>query len=119
MVSERKRAANRANAKKSTGPKSKRGKKKSSRNALTHGLMSNHMPVLPFENEFEYRMLLDAVQRDLKPVGIVQREMVSHIALLMWKLRRIPTIEQALLETDLADFTEQYERNVEEGEMEP
>ena len=38
MASERQRAANRANARKSTGPRSTSGKKRASRNALTHGL---------------------------------------------------------------------------------
>ncbi len=39
MISERKLLANRANAKKSTGPRTERGKAYSSRNAVTHGLL--------------------------------------------------------------------------------
>ena len=38
MASERQLAANRANAQKSSGPRSAAGKKRASRNALTHGL---------------------------------------------------------------------------------
>ena len=38
MVSDRKLSANRENAKKSSGPKSHRGKRRSARNALSHGL---------------------------------------------------------------------------------
>ncbi len=38
MASERQIAANRKNAQKSTGPRSSRGKKRASRNALRHGL---------------------------------------------------------------------------------
>ena len=38
MASEKQIAANRANAKKSTGPKTAAGRSKSSRNALRHGL---------------------------------------------------------------------------------
>jgi len=44
MVSERQRAANRANAKRSTGPKTAAGKLRSSRNALTHGLSASIFP---------------------------------------------------------------------------
>jgi hypothetical protein len=40
MVTERQIAANRANAQKSTGPKTAAGKLKSSRNAFRHGLSS-------------------------------------------------------------------------------
>jgi hypothetical protein len=38
MASERQRAANRANARNSTGPRSASGKKRASCNALKHGL---------------------------------------------------------------------------------
>jgi hypothetical protein len=38
MATEKQLAANRANAKRSTGPKTKRGRHASSRNALRHGL---------------------------------------------------------------------------------
>ena len=41
MASNRQVAANQQNAKKSTGPKSEAGKKRSSRNALKHGLAGN------------------------------------------------------------------------------
>lgn len=40
-ISERKLLANRANAKKSTGPRTERGKSWSRRNAVKHGLLSN------------------------------------------------------------------------------
>lgn len=46
MASEKQIAANRANAKKSTGPKSPAGKLKSSQNAFRHGL-SSPLPLTP------------------------------------------------------------------------
>ncbi len=42
-ISEAKRLANKANAKKSTGPKTARGKKHSRRNAVKHGLLSKKL----------------------------------------------------------------------------
>ena len=42
-ISERKLAANRANAQKSTGPRTPRGKTTSSWNALKHGLLSRRL----------------------------------------------------------------------------
>ncbi len=100
MISHRKLQANRRNAKKSTGPRTPRGKKRVSQNGLTHGLTSYRCPILPCENECEYRILADAVARDLQPTGILQREIVDHITQLLWKLRRIPKIEAALIESD-------------------
>jgi hypothetical protein len=44
MASERQVAANRANAKRSTGPKTVGGRRASSRNALRHGLCSSKGP---------------------------------------------------------------------------
>jgi hypothetical protein len=41
MASERKRDANRTNARRSTGPRSEEGKRQSARNALGHGLSSS------------------------------------------------------------------------------
>ena len=44
-VSPRKRLANRRNAKKSTGPKTPEGKRRSGRNAVKHGLLSRDLVV--------------------------------------------------------------------------
>ena len=57
MISEAKRLANINNAKKSTGPRTKEGKKRSAMNALTHGLTAR-VTILPDEDPqaFEERM---------------------------------------------------------------
>ena len=48
MASDKQLAANRANAKLSTGPTTEAGKKRSRRNALKHGLLSTTL-LLPTE----------------------------------------------------------------------
>ena len=53
MTSDKQKASNRANAAKSTGPRSAAGKKKSSQNALVHGLTSQKS-LLPNEKAEEY-----------------------------------------------------------------
>jgi hypothetical protein len=57
MISQARLEANRSNAKKSTGPRSEEGKRRSSRNAITHG-MTAKISLLPDEDEagFERRM---------------------------------------------------------------
>ena len=97
MISQKKLEANRRNAQKSTGPKTPEGKARSSQNGLTHGLTSRKCPILPGENEEEYRELQDALTRDLKPRGAMQRELVEDLVQARWKIRRIPQIEAELM----------------------
>ena len=110
--------ANRRNARKSTGPRTPAGKKRVSQNAITHGLFSQTSPVLPYENKWEYEALADAMVRDLRPVGILQREIVTQITQLCWKLRRIPAIEEAILETQVGDMHKEFQRRKDEYEIE-
>jgi hypothetical protein len=57
MPTERQIQANRANAQKSTGPKTEQGKAKSCLNRLSHGFASNSA-IVPGENPEEYKALL-------------------------------------------------------------
>ena len=61
MTSPRKAASNRSNAKKSTGPNTRRGRKKSSQNARKHGLTS---PVTVTEVERYWRIIVNDDSRD-------------------------------------------------------
>lgn len=89
-VSEKKRAANRANARKSTGPKTEAGKARVSLNALTHGLTAS-AAVLPFENEDHFEKFAAALRADLRPRGFVQELIVERMVDVAWKLRRAAT----------------------------
>ena len=60
MATEKQIAANRANAKRSTGPKSASGRKKSSRNAYRHGLSRG----LPLDNP-AFRARMNAIAEAL------------------------------------------------------
>ena len=64
-ITERQRAANRSNARRSTGPRTEAGLSTSSLNALKHGLRSQ-LTVIPGENAAEFQSLFDAFaeQRD-------------------------------------------------------
>jgi hypothetical protein len=99
MVSERKLLANRRNAQRSTGPRTDDGKAASSQNALTHGLTaaSDSCAVLPSEDEVAYEELLLQLEREQRPQGVLQREIVGHIAQVLWKLRRVPSVERSLV----------------------
>jgi hypothetical protein len=66
--------------------------------------------VLPYENKAEYDALADAMVRDLRPAGVLQREIVTQITQICRKLRRIPAIEEAILEGQVGDMEKEFER---------
>ena len=96
MVSQRQLEANRANAKRSTGPKSVSGKARSRLNAITHGLTSRQL-VVGAEKPEDFDALREALFADLEPNGALQCELVDEIARFQWRLRRIPVLEADLL----------------------
>ena len=90
--SEAKLAANRANAQKSSGPKSDEGKARSSRNSFKHGLYSKQL-VLPGENPAE----LDRLKADLfaehQPTNTTEELLVNELAEQYWRIRRFRLFE--------------------------
>ena len=96
MVSQRQLEANRANAKRSTGPKSASGKARSGLNAVTHGLTSRQL-VVGAEKPEDFDAFREALFADLEPSGALQCELVDEIARFQWRLRRIPVLEADLL----------------------
>jgi hypothetical protein len=88
-------AANRANALLSTGPRTEAGLAKSSKNAVKSALTGRTV-LLPTDDVKEYANFLAGFQRDLKPVGQAESELVQIIADCFWRLRRIQTLEHAL-----------------------
>jgi hypothetical protein len=63
-------AANKANAQKSTGPKTAEGKAASSLNRLSHGFAS-HATIIPGENPEEFRALVADLMAEHQPATIV------------------------------------------------
>jgi hypothetical protein len=95
MTSKRQKAANRKNARKSTGPKTQRGKSASRLNAVQHGILS-HDVVLPDENEQELEDLRNALYSSLAPVGPLEELLVDRAVNAMWRLQRIERVEAAI-----------------------
>jgi hypothetical protein len=91
-VSARKLAANRANAKKSTGPRTVAGKRRCSKNAVTHGLFCNDM-VLPGEDRKFFEQFRHAVLLELRPMNVIELMIVDRIVIAQWKLRRLNSVE--------------------------
>jgi len=88
--------ANRKNAKRSTGPRTERGKSNAKFNAVTLGLFAKHV-VIPIcdghGSEKEFQTLLDGLHQDFQPVGHYEEWLVVKIAECMWRLRRATRCE--------------------------
>ena len=100
--SSRKVAANRANAARSTGPRSDEGKARSAMNAVRHGLAAR-AALLPGEDPAELERLGAEIEADLRPAGAAERELVGRVVSLSWRLRRVARAEEALWDDDDAD----------------
>ena len=93
-ISKRKLAANRENAKKSTGPTSEEGKEKVSSNAIQHGLCGRFR-VLPNENQDEYNDLVRRFLEAEQPADQVERELVAKMARHTWLSERSIRFQEA------------------------
>ena len=97
-------AANRANAARSTGPKTDEGKANSRRNALKHGLTGAGI-VLPHEDEAVVAARFADFAEDLRPEGGVARFLTRRLALLSVRLDRAALHEAASLSERVRDQT--------------
>ena len=94
MASPAQLAANRQNAKKSTGPRTPKGKAIAARNATQHGLTAQDVVLQDEEAELfdEHRAALWAA---LDPVGELEEVLVERVVVSAWRLRRVARMRLA------------------------
>ncbi|CAN5462202.1 hypothetical protein BH09PLA1_BH09PLA1_28420 [soil metagenome] len=98
-VSPTRLAANRRNARKSTGPRTAAGKHRSSRNAVSHGIFCNDL-VLDGESQELFDQLRNNLLMELSPQTLVELMICDRIVTAQWKLRRLNTVEMMTHETN-------------------
>jgi hypothetical protein len=96
-ISQRKLAANRANAQLSTGPRTLEGKARSGRNALKHALLSSQI-LMEHEDPDELAALKEGLYSDVRPVGVLEETMVEKIVACAWLQKRALRAERAAME---------------------
>ncbi len=96
MASEAQMAANRRNARKSTGPRTEAGRAVASRNALRHGLTAEQL-ILFDEQAEDLARFRDEVRAALDPADEVEEQLVERIVLCAWRLRRACRVEAGLI----------------------
>ena len=97
MTSLRQIESNRRNAQRSTGPKTQSGKARASQNAVRHGLTAETV-IGPLEDPADYRAFEQAVTTAYDAETAVERELVLRLASLLWRLRRVTSVETGLLQ---------------------
>ena len=97
MATAKQAAANRRNAAKSTGPRTKSGKARSNRNALKHGLSAEQVVMLD-ENPAAFEALRSKLFEHYQPTDPVAEHLVEQVAACIWRLRRVPEIEAGIFE---------------------
>ncbi len=96
MATKRQIAANRQNAKSSTGPRTDYGKRRSRRNAIRHGLTAETV-IDVFEDQAAYKALQRAIFTDYRPRSNFELQLVGRLVSLIWRLRRATAIESGML----------------------
>lgn len=90
-TSQKKTEANRRNAGNSTGPKSAKGKRRVSKNALKHGILSKEVVIQEGEGKEsvdEFNALYTKLWEDRQPQGKLEELLVERIAVSYWRLKR-------------------------------
>lgn len=97
-VSERKLSANRANAKHSTGPRSREGKARSSHNALRHGILAKaafNARIDGPSRRAEFDALVAGLAQEYQPQTMTEQMTVQQLAGCYWRLAKVWRFEQA------------------------
>lgn len=92
MSSLKKIEANRANARKSTGPRTETGKAASRTNAVRHGLTGKQL-IANGEDPAAYEALRDGLIDSYQPANSAEDTLVEEIAQNYWRLQRVRLIE--------------------------
>jgi hypothetical protein len=102
MVSDKQLEANRANAQKSTGPRTEEGKRRSSLNATRHGL-TGQVIVVPEENLAAFNQFTAAQVANLDPGDDNERQLAQSWAVIQHRINHAQAIEYNLYTKGVMD----------------
>jgi len=108
MATQKQIEANRANAQKSTGPKTPEGRAAVRLNGVKHGLTSKIL-VLDGEQEADFNELLSSLEAEHQPATPSEEILVRQLAMASWRLRRLYHVEAAVFAVRLTDLEEDME----------
>ena len=97
MATKRQIEANRANAKKSTGPRTLNGKQVSSQNSRKTGIFCKQA-LLPEEDGEEFARLRAEYYDEWTPLGATERLLVERLVVLAWRMARCSRDESGMID---------------------
>jgi hypothetical protein len=94
----------------SGGPRTKRGKKVSSKNAMRHGILAN-TPLVGFETQEDWEEHLEGMRAAWKPMGHYEEVLVLRAATNLWKRARVEVWARGIItqQLTLVDLDEIFE----------
>jgi hypothetical protein len=101
MISDRRKKSSRANGAKSHGPTTPEGKKRSSRNAVQHGLLAQCV-LLTGEDAANFDILIQNHDRRFQPADGIEFALIEEMCAAYWRLHRVWIIETSTLNRQIA-----------------
>ena len=92
MTTESQIIANRRNAQKSTGPRTRKGRIIVSKNAVKHGLLARQN-VISTESQADFNLHRDQALKELAPESPMESILADRIVILAWRLTRTVRIQ--------------------------
>lgn len=102
-TSDAQRSANRQNAAHSTGPRTPRGKQRSSLNATRHGLTGQVNVTTP-DDQKAYDALCREFTEDWRPVGGTERHLVQTLADTQWQMHHASSLLRSIHAIGFSDL---------------
>ncbi len=94
-LSDARLAANRANARRSTGPRTPEGRARSSANSFKHGLTARKVHLAAADKD-DYEAHTAALLAELRPSGVIELSIAQIISDAYWRLSRVRSIEEIM-----------------------
>ncbi len=92
--------ANKENSQKSTGPRTAKGKKAVSQNAVKHGFFTREAVVMD-EDQADFDRYSEAMLAEMAPVGVMESTLAERVASLAWRLRRAERMQHQAVEMQI------------------
>jgi len=104
MATEAQIRANRRNAQKSTGPRSRQGRAAVSQNAVKHGLLTRQ-DVITSESQADFDLYRERMLTELAPASPMESMLAERIVALSWRLKRAGRIQNQTIDALNANNT--------------